>query len=74
MAIAHMRGVVPRTSRASTAAPASRSIFTTSGLEAAVAKCSAVSSPKATGPFLTMPSLSGDFASTSGFRARATGA
>lgn len=50
-AMAQVKGVMPRTSVASTEAPASISIFITDGLEAAVARCSAVKLPNATGRF-----------------------
>ena len=60
---------MPRMSRASTKAPAARICRTASMLTLSTARCSAVTCPNCTGPFLTVPAESTDTAFTFELRA-----
>ena len=70
VATAKTSGVNPRMSRAFTAAPASSSSLTVSTSPFPIARCNAVTFPKATGPFLALPERSGEITWTSALRAR----
>ncbi len=69
VAIAHIRGVIPRVSRASIGAPAWSRSLTTSACPLREAKCNAVAVPNWTDPFLTGVVVGADTTPTGARRA-----